>query len=154
MRRSLINVSRATVDLYVATAESLDVLDGAVTPSIVLIFDARSATPFSRRCVGASPWGRAVHSPSFKPPTNRPRPSHRLLDSSHRLRLAEVTRLRRQLVVLGRSVRGEESGTVVMGNPGSCAGAFFPRARVLQPPRACPSRPPRATAPPSSSSFE
>ena len=37
------------------------------------------------------------------------------------------------------------SEIVVRGSQGSCAGASFPR--VLQPPRACPSRPPRATAP-------
>ena len=43
---------------------------------------------------------------------------------------------------------GMGSENVVRCNQGSCTGAFFPR--VLQPPRACSSRPPRATTPLSS----
>ena len=61
---------RRELEVYVATAGSLDVLDGASTPSIVLVFEVRSTTPFSRRCVGATPWGRAILSSHFSAPTD------------------------------------------------------------------------------------
>ena len=82
--------------------------------------------------------------PFFVPPTDRSRTSHTSPDTTHRLRLAEVTSHIKQLVRQGRSERAE-GGSRRRGQSGSRAGAFFPR--VLQLPYACPSRLPRATAP-------
>ena len=63
---------RRELEVYVATAGSLDVLDGAFTPPIALVFEVWCTTPFSRRCVGATPWGRAILSSHFSAPTDGP----------------------------------------------------------------------------------
>ena len=77
--------------------------------------------------------------PFFVPPTDRSRTSHTSPDTTHRLRLAEVTSHNKQLVRQGRSERGE-GGSRRRGQSGyrEWRGTRYNvliRGRVSRPPR-------------------
>ena len=96
-------------------------------------------------CAGAS-WGAAIHLSHFSAPTDRSNTEPLTRGLLPPPSFGGSRMMQQQANRLGQERKGcMGSEIVVRGSQGSCAGASFPR--VLQPPRACPSRPPRATAP-------